>query len=548
MARAPWRIALAACLLILASSCAPHSSRPPCPAGQLCLFIGNGEDPEYLDPSLSQTTWETEILDDLMVGLVQNDANDDPVPGIATKWETSPDGLVWTFHLRDAQWSDGLPVTADDFVLGMQRVVDPKMASQVATLLYVVKNAEPINAGKAPLSSLGVKALDPRTLQITLEHPAPYLLQLAKHTVMMPTPRQAFAKWGDAWAQPGHYVSDGPYLLVDWRQNDHITAVKNPRFYDAATVCIDRIQYYPAPDKISAERRVRRGELDMNMQNGIAMRRVAYLRQPGQIPAYVHTHTYLANEYLSFNVARVPALKDRRVRQALTMAVDRDFIVDQVRRGGEVAANTFVPPGVADYPGAQPPYWASWPLARRQAQARELLRQAGYGPGGKPLKLTIYLRASTDPAEHDTVVQANWKAIGVTADFARSDAAVAYDAFRTGNFQVANPGWVADYDDPMTFLDMLMTNGGQNNYGRYSNPAYDALLDKANTEPNAAKRAAYMAQAEHLMLEDAPIVPLFYNVATNLVNPRITGWADNLQDFHPSRYLCFADAKRQPGH
>ncbi len=324
--------------------------------------------------------------------------------------------------------------------------------------------------------------------------------------------------------------------------NDHVTVVKNPRFYDAASVCVDQITYYPTTDKVSAERRVRRGELDANIGQGIVMSRVAYLRRPDQIPAYVHTHTWMGLEYLSFNIKNVPALRDRRVRQALTMAIDRDFIVKQLRRGGEPPANTFVPPGVADYAGAQPPYWAAWPLERRQNEARRLLQEAGYGHGGRPLKLTIYLRAITDPQWHDTAIQAAWKTIGVSADLIRSDTAVAYSAYQTGDFQVANPGWIADYDDPMSFLFMFKSNGSQINYGHYANPAYDALLDRADAETDPVKRGADLAAAEHLMLEDAPVAPLFFDVSTNLVNPKITGWADNLQDYHPSRYLCFAGA------
>jgi oligopeptide transport system substrate-binding protein len=505
------------------------------------LFFGNGAEPSTLDPALATGTWEQQIIDDLMVGLVQNDAKGDPIPGIARSWETSPDGLTWTFHLRDAQWSDGRPVTAADFVFGMQREEDPKVASEYASLLYFIKGAEAVNNGKAPLSALGVHAVDDHTLRIDLLHPAPYLLQLAKHTAMMPAPRQAVAKWGDNWAQPGHYVSDGPYVLRDWTLNDHITLFKNPRFYDAGSVCLDQVVYYPTTDSLSAERRVRRGELDIN--TGIKGSRVAHLRQPDQIPAYVHLNTYLGVDYLAFNIRDVPAFRDRRVRQALTMAIDRDFISGKVGRGVSPPADTFVPPGVDNFPGSIKPYWASWPFAQRQAFAKRLLGQAGYGPG-HPLHVEIKIRGTNGAAFEFAAMQGDWKAIGVDVALARNEAAVAYAAFSAHDFQIADAGWIADYNDPMSFLYLLRADDAGLNYGGYGNPAYDDLLNKADAEPDVAKRGAYLAQAEHLMLEDAPVAPWVYAINDALVNPRVTGWVDNLLNYHPARFLCFAGARR----
>jgi oligopeptide transport system substrate-binding protein len=535
---------LSAALMAALGGCSGKGGRPPCPAGKLCMFQGNGSDPDTIDPALSQTTWEEHIIDDVMVGLVQNNAVGDPAPALATSWETSKDGLKWTFHLRDAQWSDGHPVTADDFVYGLQRTLDPQLASAYANLLYFIVGAQEINAGKAPLSSLGVKALDARTLEIDLTHPAPYLLQIAKHTVMMPAPRWVVEKTHGHWAEPGNFVSTGPYVLTEWKLGDHITAVKNPRYYDAGSVCLDEVVYYPAEDKISAERRVRANEFDLNGQNGIAPTRIPFLRQPDQIPAYVHTHPWLAVEYLQYNIKGVPAFKALKVRQALTMAIDRDFVANKLLPGGFTPANTFVPPGTADSRPVQPPHWASWPLAQRQAEARRLMAEAGYGPG-HPLKVEINIRGSVDPALWASSVQADWKAIGAVADLTRAETQVAYADFNAGNFQIADAGWVADFDDPMTFLGLLRSDTGPQNYGQYSNPAYDHLLDQANAEPDLNKRAALMAEAEHIMLEDAAVAPIWFNINYNLVNPHVTGWVDNIGDKHPSQYLCFA-GRQQP--
>jgi oligopeptide transport system substrate-binding protein len=536
---------LSAALAATLAGCSGKGGRPACPPGKLCMFQGNGSDPDTLDPALSAATWEEHIIDDVMVGLVANDAMGNPTPALATSWETSKDGLTWTFHLRDAQWSDGHPVTADDFVYGMQRVVDPKLASQYASLLYVVVNAEAINGGKAPLDSLGVKALDPHTVQIKLVHPAPYLLQIAKHTVMMPAPRWVVEKTHGRWAEPGNFVSTGPFVLTEWKLGDHITAVKNPRFYDAASVCLDEVKYFPIEDKISAERRVRAGEIDLNGQNGILTSRIPYLRRPDQIPAYVHTNSSLSTEYLQFNIQGVPAFRDVRVRQALTMAIDRDFIADKLLLGGFKPANTFVPPGTADYTTVEPPYWASWPLARRQAEARRLLKEAGYGPG-RPLKVTLDERGTAE-LFWPTSIQADWRTIGVDAALTKEETQVAYADFQAGNFNIASAGWVADYNDPMTFLDLLRTGGGLQNYGHYSNPEYDRLIDQANAEPDLDKRAAILARAEHLMLVDAPNVPIAFTINYSLVNPDVTGWVDNISDKHPSRYLCFVGRKEPKG-
>ena len=541
MGRGFKRLLLCAAVLTALAGCSSKGGRPSCPAGKLCMFQGNGSDPDTLDPALSAATWEEHIIDDVMVGLVANDAVGNPAPALATSWETSKDGLVWTFHLRDAVWSDGHPVTADDFVYGMQRVVDPKLASQYASLLYFVTGAEAINAGKAPLDSLGVKALDRKTLQVRLAHPAPYLLQIAKHTVMMPAPRWVVERTHGHWAEPGNFVSTGPFILTEWKLGDHITAVKNPRFYDAASVCLDRVAYYPTEDRIGAERRVRAGELDLNGERGILVNRIPYLRQPDQIPAYVRTGPSLAIEYLQFNIKGVPAFRDLRVRQALTMAIDRDFIAGKLLLGGFRPANTFVPPGTAGYTTVEPPHWASWPLARRQAEARRLLAAAGYGPG-HPLKVSFNKRGMAE-LFWPSSVQADWKAVGVEAVLTKEETQVAYADFNSGNFNIADAGWIADYNDPMTFLDLLRTGGGLQNYGHYSNPEYDRLLDQANAEPDGNKRAAIMAKAEHIVLEEAPNAPVTFDINYSLVSPKVTGWVDNISDKHPSRYMCFVGRK-----
>jgi oligopeptide transport system substrate-binding protein len=530
---------LAPVLAVLALCACNGSVRAPCAKGKVCLEYGNQAEPGSLDPAKAASVWEDHIVGELLVGLTQDDAAGNPVPGVATSWETSPDGLVWTFHLRDARWSDGEPVTADDFVFALRRLLDPKTGSEYASLMYILKNGEAVNEAKAPLEALGVRALDPRTLQITLEHPAPYLLELTKHQTMYPEPRHVVERWGDAWTQPQHYVVDGPYRLVEWKFGDHIRVVKNPSFFDADKVCIDQVDFYPTIDDVAAERRVRRGELDLNAN--IQLSRIALLRRPDQIPAYVHTHTYLGVYYLIVNQQDVPALKDRRVRLALSMAIDRDFMVHKLSQAGNPPAYSFVPPGVAGYHGPPPPAWASWPFERRQATARALLAQAGYGPG-HPLTVEIKHFDSADTARLMASVQSDWKAIGVTASLAQEEPQVGYQDFRLRNFQIGFVGWIADYNDPMSFLYLQQSTTGSMNYGGYANPQYDALLAKADQEPDAARRASLLADAEQILMNDQAIIPIWFTVSRNLVNPKVTGWVDNITDQHRIRYLCMKPA------
>lgn len=532
-------VGLAAGLTLAA--CGPGKpSRPPCPAGKLCLQLGNGFDPATLDPHKSTGTWEDRILSDVDMGLTQDDAAGNPIPGIATHWETTPDGLTWTFHLRDAKWSDGAPVTADDFVFSMRRILSPQLASQYSYLLYFLKNAAEVNGGKLPPEALGVRAVDAHTLVLTLDHPAPYLPEIAKHTSMLPVPRHVVERWGDRWSQPGHFVGNGPYSLTSWRLGDHVSVVKNPNFFDAKSVCYDEIDYYPTTDAISAERRVLRGELDVNAD--IQSNRIAFLRRDA--PQYVRTYTYLGVAYLAFN-AHIPAFRDKRVRTALDMAVDRDFITKKLLRGGQLPAYSFVPPGVAAYQPAALPAWASWPLEKRQAEARRLLAQAGYGPSN-PLTVEIKQRNSNDPVLYMPAVQADWAAVGVNVGLVQNDTQIAYQSYRARDFQVADAAWIADFNDAMSFLGLQQSQTGAQNYGDYNNPAYDHLLYLADHEPDVAKRAQDMRQAESIMLDDAALVPIFFYVNKNLVSPRVTGWVDNIVDHHRGRYLCEKNAAVKP--
>ena len=414
-------------------------------------------------------------------------------------------------------------------------MLDPKTAAEYAPLINFLKNAQPILDGKAPPESLGVEAPDPHTLVVHLEHPAPFLLEVLKHQTMYPVPKHTVEKWGDHWTDSAHWVSNGPYKIVSWKLGDRIHAVRNPQFYDPTPLCIDEINYYVAIDPATSERRYKSGEFDHDTDGTISSNRTERLkRELGT--GVVRAVPYLGTDYLAFNTT-LAKFKDPRVRNALSMAIDRDFITQKLLRGGQPSAYTFVPAGVAGYAQIAQPYWVKMSFPERQAEAKRLLAQAGYGPG-HPLKVEIKHRNSADPSLVMPSIQADWKTIGVDASLAAFEVQIAYQDYKNANFEVADAGWVADYNDPMTFLYLFDSRTGANNYGQYKNPAYDHLMDLANNEVDLKKREAILQQAETMMQNDAPIAPIWYTASHNLVSPKLSGYRDNIIDHHATRYLC----------
>jgi oligopeptide transport system substrate-binding protein len=517
----------------LVAGCQNKVQRPACPAGHVCLEYGNESEPLTLDPQTANLITEGRIIGDLMVGLTTEAPDATPMPGMAKSWEASADGLTWTFHLRDAKWSDGVPVTADDFVYSYRRILDPKTASIYAYLVTLLKNGQAVNDGKAPLTAVGAAAPDPHTLVLTLEHPAPYMPQLLMHQSFYPVPRHVVEKLGDAWVTPGNYVSNGAYKLTAWKLGDRVQVDKNPRFFDAAHVCVDRINYYPTADVVSAERRVQRGELDLNTT--FQSNRLQHIREV--MPGYARPALVLATTYLSFNTRNVAPLKDIRVRRALSESIDRDFMTAKLQRAGQRPAYGFIPPGVANYAYGAQTRWAAESFVQRQIEARALLAQAGYTPA-HPLKLEIKAANATETLLLMEAVQADWRAIGVDATIQQNETQIAFAAYRNRDFQVGAMAWYADFNDPITFLGLLKSDTGAQNYGDYKNPAYDALLAAADHEPDAAKRAVILGRAEQQMLDDEGMAPVFFSVSRSLVNPKITGWVDNPLNYHRARWLC----------
>jgi oligopeptide transport system substrate-binding protein len=513
-------------------------------SGEIALNRGNGAEPKSLDPHHTEGTWEAAITGDLLTGLFTEDAEGKPMPGVAERMETSPDGKTWTFHLADHQWSDGMPVTADDFVYAWRRILDPKTAAQYASILYIFKNAESINAGKMKPEDLGAKAIDAKTLQLELEHPAPYITELLTHQTTFPVPRHVVEAKGDSWTQAGNYVGNGAYTLAEWVPNDHVTLVKNPKFYDAENVKIDRVVFYPTTDADAALKRFRAGELDV--QDPLPASQIDWLR--ANMPETLQIGPYLGLGYIVVNQTRKP-FDDVRVREALNLAYDRETVSDKLIRLGQEPAYTFVPPGIANYPHGNALDFKPMPYSDRVKKAQDLMRQAGYGPQ-KPLSTTYSISTSPDARRIAAAVQQMWKQIYVNVELTPSEVQINYMKLQNGDYDIGGAGWIADYDDARNFLFLLMTNNGGFNYGRYKNAEFDKLMNQSDLEPDLKKRGELMAKAEAIALKDYAWIPTLNQVTSNLVRPYVKGWAANIKDIHRTRWLSIDTAARaatQPG-
>lgn len=501
--------------------------------------LGNAAEPFTLDPIMVDASWEDFIVGDLMMGLTTEDALARPIPGMAESWQTSADGLTWTFKLRDAQWSDGAPVTADDFLFAWRRVLDPKIAASYAYFLYIIKNAEPINAGHLPGTALGAHAPDPRTLEVHLEHPAPYLLEMVTHTSMMPLPRHVVQAKGKEWTQPGNYVGNGAFLLAEWIPNDHITAVKNPRFFDAANVKLERVIYYPTDDYSAALRRLRAGELDA--QDRLENNEFGWIKR--NMPELLNPVPQLILDMIAVNLTKKP-YDDIRVRTALNLAINREAITGKIIPVGYVPAYNIVPPGTANFPGGNAFDFKAMSPAARTAKAQDLMREAGFGPGSR-LRAN-YLIRSTAAGSYRAVaaaLQQMFSVIYVDISIIPTDAQVFYKQIQEHDFDISQPGWQADFNDASNFLDIFRTGGG-NNWGNYSDPAFDKMLDAAQNDPDVASRGKKLTAAEAILLKDQAAMPLFFWVSGNLVRPYVKGWDANPMDKHRARWISIDEKSR----
>ncbi len=503
-------------------------------AAQVIYHRGNDADPETLDPHKTSTVYEAQILRDISEGLVIHDAAAKVVPGVAEKHELSDDGRVYRFILRaDAKWSNGDPVKASDFVFSFRRIMNPETGAKYANLLYPILNAEKVNKGEGKVEELGVRAVDDRTLEITLERPTPYFLELLTHQSALPVHPASVEKHGTSFTRPENYVTNGAYVLKEWVPNSHIRLDKNPHFHAAGTVKIDTVIHYPNKDLAAAARRFMAGEL--HSTSDIPADQTKFLKE--RLGDQVKISPYLGTYYLAVNTQKKP-FDDVRVRTALSMAIDREFIAEEIWQGTMLPAYSFVPPGIGNYgTPAYADYKDLSPIDREE-KAKSLLKEAGYGPGLKPLKVEIRYN-TTDNNKNTVVAIANqWKAIGVETTFINTDAKTHFAHLRErGDFDVARAGWIGDYSDPQNFLFLVQSDNKGLNYARYENPEYDTLMRKASEEKDLGRRAQILFEAEKIFMRDLPYIPILYYSNKNLVSSKLEGWVPNLRGANATRFM-----------
>jgi oligopeptide transport system substrate-binding protein len=498
------------------------------------LKRGTSSEPDTLDPQLSFGGTAAIILYDLFEGLMTVDGAGKIIPGVAEKMEVSADGRIYTFTLREnLAWSDGAPLTAEDFVYSMRRIVDPQTAARYATLFFPIQNARAIARGQAPLETLGVKAKDARTVEFTLERPNASFPKIVAGFSSSPVPRHVIEKEGRGWTQAGKLVSNGAFSLQSIVPQTSLTVVKNPRFHAASSVKLEAVEYYPTENLTTSLNRFRAGELDIILN--VPPERVAWLKE--NLPKALRISPSLGVYYFAFNHKQKP-FDDVHVRQALSIAIDREAMVERLLPTGVTPARGIVPPMVSNYaPEAQP--LLELPIAERQKRARELLAAAGFGPQN-PLNVKLEYDTLEENRQIAVAMSAMWKAIGVNTEQVNTDSRTLTGKLRSGEFQIGRTATFAAYDDPTVFLILLDSRNTAGNVSRYANPAFEALLDEAEGILDPSARMAKLAEAEKLAMADYPILPLYFYSGRRLVSEKVQGWTDNPSNVNTSRFLSLS--------
>lgn len=493
---------------------------------------GNSADPESLDPHKTATVYEAHILRDLFEGLVMPDATSNLIPGAAESWSVSPDGKVYTFKLRaDGKWSNGEPVTAEDFVYSFRRLEDPATGAEYASMLYVIKNGEEVNTGKAKPEELGVRALDPKTLEVTLKAPTPYFLEMLTHQSTYPVNKASMEALGADWIKPGKLVSNGPFTLAEFIPNDHIKLAKNPQFHAAGEVKLDAVNFVPTEDRSTAIKRYEAGELDSN--DDLPTEQLADLKK--KFGDQVKVGPYLGTYYYAIKTDKAP-WNNPKLRRAISMLIDRDFLADKVWQNSMLPAYSMVPPGIDGYTPTEADY-AKMSQFDREDEAKKILADLGYGPG-KPLKLEIRYNTSENHKNTAVAIQEQLKPFGIEVSLVNSDTKTHYGHLeQKGDYDYARASWIADYKDPESFLGISRKASG-NNYSNFDNLSFEKLMDEAAAAGgDPAARMKKLAEAEAVLVGELGNMPLLYYSYHNIVSPKLKGWQANVMDIHPSRFI-----------
>jgi len=506
------------------------------PAWAATINIHNGADPSSLDPHKISGDWENRITGDIFEGLVTDDIGAQPIPGQAESWEISDDGLVYTFTLRDGiAWSDGKAVTASDFVYSFQRLMNPETAAEYAYLQYPIKNAEAINSGEnKDVSSLGVKAIDDKTLEVTLEQPTPYFIGALTHFTAFPIPQHVVEAKGEDWVKVDNIVTNGPYKPTEWIPGSHVSTVKNEAHYDAANIKIDGAKFFVLEDESAALKRYRAGEF--HILTDFPTDQFDWMEK--NLPGEAHVAPFAGLYYYAINTKK-PPYDNPDVRKALSMSINREIIGSQILGTGEIPAYSWVPPGMANYGTPAEVDWKDMPYGEKVAAAKALLDGAGYN-SDNTLKLQLRYNTNENHKRIAVAIASMWKPLGVEVELYNTETKVHYDEIRKGDLDVARAGWLADYNDADNFLNLLKSTVDFN-YGGYANTEFDDLLNKANETTDAPERAKMLRQAEEIALSETASLPIYYYLSRNVVSPKVSGFEDNAFDIHRTRWLSLAE-------
>jgi oligopeptide transport system substrate-binding protein len=533
---------LATVLCVPLTGCVPAEQRAD-------ITILNGAEPVSLDPAIIVGQADMRVVQGLFEGLTRLDPKTSrPIPGLAERWEISPDGKIYTFHLRtNLLWSTGEPIRADDIVYSWLRALNPATASEYAGQLFYLKNAEDFSAGKIKDPALvGVHAVDPFTIRVELNHPTAFFLDLCAFPTLYVVPRQAIEKYGDRWLKAKPLPSSGPYELVYWHLNDKVRLKKNPRYWDAANTQSDIIDILPVGSANVAINLYEHAEADVVWDAQLIPSELldVLLKRPD-----FHTFNYLGTYFVRFNVTKKP-FDDPRVRKALALAVDKKRIVEKITKGGEQTASHLVPGGTANYDSPDG-------LDYNPVLARKLLAEAGYPDGKKFPQFQYLFNASAGGGSkiHEKVaveLQQMWRdELGINMELRQTEWTAYLSAQTQLDFDLSRSSWIGDYDDAQTFLGMFTSNDGNNRTG-WKNPGYDELIRKANDEPDLQARGKLFQQAETILVRDElPIIPLYFYVGINYFDTnKIQGIYPNILDNHPLQYIrkISSSSRREEAH
>jgi oligopeptide transport system substrate-binding protein len=501
----------------------------------LVLTRGLGGQPGSLDPQRAEDAFSYDVLRDLYEGLTASTPPGEVIPATATSWRIEDDGRRYVFLLRrDARWSNGDPVVAANFVDGFRRALDPATVSGAADLLRAIENAPAILQGELPADRLGVRALDAHSLEIRLSHPVPFFPDILTNTVASPVHPSSLSESG-GFSKPGETISNGPYVLAAFSPGANIRLTRNPHYWDAAAVAFDEVRYELVADENAEFTRFRAGELDVT--NTVPEQRFQeLLAAPNS--GLQHRAT-LATFYFTFNTDRGSLRGKRALREALSLAIDREAITESVTRAGQLPAFALVPDDAWNYTPAHYS-WERNSMQQRADRARLLYSTAGYS-SEHPLRLRLLYNENELVQKVCIAIAAMWKeTLGVETELIQMEFK-GYLAARAdpAQWDVVRVGWTADYNDASTFLD-TMTRDSPQNFGRWSNAEYAGLLESAATEADPAQRREILQQAESLMLNDYPLLPVYFYVTRRLVQPRIAAPTINPMNRTYSRYFSLA--------